>query len=526
MLNTRIQLLERFQRRPLFYILLLALLLRLSAVWNAPGYLMHDDHFLVVEAGASWAVGEDYNNWLPDSQREIGIKNPAPHPANFAYVGIVSQIFRGMNAVSITNPSSQMVLLRLLHALYSLLIVWFGYRITVSASNRKTAIWVGLALAGLALLPNLSVRQLVEMICIPPLMWSTYVIIRKKAEERTMRTWLLAGVGLGLATALRFQCGVFGVGMAAAIAIDPSIRLWRTKIKSIVALAISALFVFSLGQIQDVFIWGEPFTQLLAYFNYNAEYASEYPQGPWHRYLWTLLGLLIPPLSFAWAFGFLKVTKQHAMLVIPALTFFILHSYFSNKQERFIIPTVPFIIIAGTIGWMEFKATSAYWMKRVRLDRNILGVFIILNVILGIGFTCVFSKESRVMAMTTLYEQGDLSNFLAVKVDRYAMPPQFYSGSWENYWTSDLSTDVAIHRQMMCNSSTRAFPNYLLFYGDQHLGEAVEQYRRNYSSMEYVTQIAPGKFDRLLAYLNPINSVERVMIYRIDPQEECEHTPH
>jgi hypothetical protein len=66
----------------------------------------------------------------------------------------------------------------------------------------------------------------------------------------------------------------------------------------------------------------------------------------------------------------------------------------------------------------------------------------------------------------------------------------------------------------------------LLFYGDQHLGEAVEQYRSNYPSMTYVTQIAPGKFDRFLAYLNPINSVERVMIYRIDPQEECERTTH
>lgn len=55
------QMLAFFNRMPLLCILALALLLRISAVWNSTGYLMHDDHFLVVETGASWAVGEDYN---------------------------------------------------------------------------------------------------------------------------------------------------------------------------------------------------------------------------------------------------------------------------------------------------------------------------------------------------------------------------------------------------------------------------------------------------------------------------------
>ena len=74
--------------------------------------------------------------------------------------------------------------------------------------------------------------------------------------------------------------------------------------------------------------------------------------------------------------------------------------------------------------------------------------------------------------MTALYDRGDLENFLIVHADGGAMPPQFYSGSWKKYWTSDLSTDAANHRQVMCNSPRYTFPNYIVFSGDRLLGEA------------------------------------------------------
>ena len=53
---------------PLFAPLVVGLLLRGIAATFSTGYLMHDDHFLVVEVGASWAAGEDYNDWLPWNQ--------------------------------------------------------------------------------------------------------------------------------------------------------------------------------------------------------------------------------------------------------------------------------------------------------------------------------------------------------------------------------------------------------------------------------------------------------------------------
>jgi len=506
-----------FDHHPLRLILLVGLALRILAAFNSPGYLMHDDHFLVVETSASWAVGEDYNNWMPWSQRANGIEKPTPHQANLAYAGLLSGFFRACNALGFVDPARQMLLLRLLHGVFSLLIVALGYRLAEKLGGERPARWTGWALAAFGFLPMLGVRQLVEMVCIPPLLWSAWVVVKRK--RRTWTTWALAGVGIGMATALRYQCGVFGLGWVIALLVHE--RKWQQAVLNSVVMGCAALVTFALGQLPDVFIWGEPFAQLRAYIDYNSTHAGAYPQGFWHQYVWVVLGLLIPPFSLAWAFGTAREVKRHALLVMPALAFFIFHSAFPNKQERFILPAVPFIITAGSIGWHAFIMGSEFWQRQARLHRRLVAVGLVLSVGAGIGLCFIQPKKSRVDAMSALYDQVDFENFLIVHADGGAMPPQFYAGSWKKYWTSDLSTDAVNHRQVMCNSTRYTFPNYIVFSGNRSLGEAVERYKAIYPSMEYVKHMPPSRYDRLLAALNAHNSYERLMIYRIDPAVEC-----
>ncbi len=502
---------------PLRAILLAGLALRVLAAVYSPGYLMHDDHFLVVETGASWAVGEDYNNWMPWSQRANGIESPTPHQANLTYAGIVSGYFRACNALGFVAPARQMLLLRLLHGVFSLLIVALGYRIAEKVGGERPARWTGWALATFGLFPLLGVRQLVEMVCIPPLLWSAWVVLQ--SERRNWKTWMLAGVGIGMATAFRYQCGVFGLGWVVALLVHE--RKWQQAVLNSAIMGCSALIAFALGQCQDIIIWGEPFAQLRAYIEYNSSHAGDYPQGFWHQYFWVVLGLLIPPFSLAWAFGTAKEAKRLALLVIPPLAFFVFHSAFPNKQERFILPAVPFIVTAGTVGWHAFVERSGFWQRRLGLHRGLIICGLVMSLGAGIGLCFIQPKKSRVDAMTALYNRGDLVNFLIVHAEGGAMPPQFYCGSWNKYWTSDLETDAVNHREVMCNSPRYTFPNYIVFSGDRLLGEAVERYKDIYSSMEYVQQIPPSRWDRLLAALNPHNRVERMMIYHIDPAAEC-----
>lgn len=84
-----------------------------------------------------------------------------------------------------------------------------------------------------------------------------------------------------------------------------------------------------------------------------------------------------------------------------------------------------------------------------------------------------------------------------------------------------MEANPANEKRVMCRNSARPFPNYLLFYGNEHIAERIEEYKLVFPSMSYVGQAPPGRWDRVLAFLNPINRAERVMIYRIDPSTEC-----
>jgi len=236
------QLLASLLDRPLRNVMLIALALRLLAVFTAPGYLMHDDHFLVVEAAASWADGEDYDNWLPWNQKGEKVV----HPANFAYVGTQYVVFEALNALGFEDPQVKMLVVRFLHGLYSLLIVFFAFKITQKLSNDRNALLVGLFLAAAAIMPNFSVRQLVEFICIPPLLWATWVLVKHQSNLRWQH-FVWAGLGIGLATGFRFQCGMFGIGFGLAL-------VFKRQFLGAMLLGMVSLLAFAIAQIQDYFI--------------------------------------------------------------------------------------------------------------------------------------------------------------------------------------------------------------------------------------------------------------------------------
>lgn len=495
-------------------ILGVALALRLLTAWFSEGYLMHDDHFLVVEAAASWAEGKDYNNWFPWSQEAAGLSPVQPHPANFAYVGTQFFAIKALRTAGLVDPKSIAFALRILHAFYSLLIVFFGYRIASKLGGPKAATWTGWVLSAWAVMPVLSVHQLVEMACIPPLLLA---FDRWLAGDR--RLWLV-GLGFGVATAIRFQCGLVAVGWAAGVLAKN--RADFKSIKEVAGVGVLSLVFFSLGQIQDLFIWGKPFVQLQAYFGYNTTHALNYPQGPPGQYLLTLLGLMIPPLSLAVLWGFFREFRRWPEVAAAVLAFWLFHEIYPNKQERFILPVLPLIAALGLSGWLRFVAVSQFWSAHPRLQRAGRVMFWTLNTVALVALSVGRFKSSRTDAMYALYEAGDLSNFMAVYVDSSAQPPTFYSGSWEKYYVSRGDQDPEQRLDLVCKlQEKRPFPNYLLFYGNAHLGEVVARYKATWPGMTYVRQIPPGRFDRFIHWLNPLNSVERVMIYRVDPTTAC-----
>ncbi|WP_240731390.1 glycosyltransferase family protein [Hymenobacter radiodurans] len=142
---------------PLRTILLLALGLRVLAAFFSKGYAFHDDHFDVISIAQDWVYG--LTTWL---------HQPLPPRHSMTYTGLHYGLFWLLDAVGFTNPDAKMTLVRLLHGVYSLLTVYLGYKITEQLAGETYARRAGLLLAVLWFMPFMSVRNLVEMVCIPP----------------------------------------------------------------------------------------------------------------------------------------------------------------------------------------------------------------------------------------------------------------------------------------------------------------------------------------------------------------------
>lgn len=498
------------------HLLVWALAVRLLAVCFSPGYIWHDDHFLTVEPASSWANGKNHNDWLPG----IGNDRDKPEPVSFLYPVVLWVLFKGFALAGIDHPQTQMWLMRLLLALYSLLTVWLGYQIADRMAGRRAAIQAGLLLGFLAVMPNFSVRNLVETACIPPLLavvWWLLPPVRSRAQTTaSLKHIAIAAVFAGLAVGLRYQV----VLMVGALGL---VVLWEQRWLRAIVFGLVSFAVFFLTQADDLLLWGgKPFQHLLGYFGYNTTHAARYPGSP-IAYLSFLTYFIFPPVSLFLLYGFFYRPRKKMLLVLPALFFIAFHVLYPNRQERFLLPALPLFVLAGVAGWQAFTEASPWWRMRTTLLRRCQTVFWSLNLTAMLAFCFVYGKRARVETMTYLYERGDLSNFIQEfsHTRDAAMLPQHYSNDWQSYYTLRDNTNTPELFASMADNAVRTqnsiheipMPNYVIFMDDERLNSRVDSLKKYFPGLQPCTTMTAGNFDRLLHYLNPLNRVETIHIY-------------
>jgi hypothetical protein len=486
--------------RPTLLVMVLAAALRLTAALFARGYGMHDDHFCVVEDAQRWVEGHD----LPSSAR-------VPK-RNLLYVGLHYGLFKSLEALRLSDPERKMYVVRLLHGAYSLLLVWFGIKLARDLGGDAVARRAGLMLAGFWVFPYMSVRNLVEFVCLPPLVVAVQLVGRQRGSAET-RDGLLAGFAAAAAFTLRYQTATF-------LAVVGLVLLVRGEFRKVAALAagFTVLCAITLG-IPEWLVVGAPFATLKRYLAHNVAHARSYVTGPWYTYIGTVLAAFIPPFSFALVWGFLRSWRRAALVFWPTVAFFLIHSAFPNKQERFILPIVAFLAIGGLIGLNQVTRglrPDSVWGKLVRV---LWGWFLVVNaVLLGISlFT--YSKKTRVASMSYLHRKNDVTA-LVVENHRSSSPrmPLFYLGAWPRVYDLPASKSVETFRQELGESGAPR-PDYVIFLGSKNLEPRIERARQVFPALEFETEIAPSLVDRLLYALNPEHNVNQTSyIYRI-PQD-------
>jgi hypothetical protein len=490
--------LKRFwNEHPLLSIIIIALIPRLIAVVFSKGFGMHDDHFEVIEQ--PFLIIHDINFWASRVE---------PEGHSIVYPGIHYLLLNGFNSIGIQDPQSQMFFIRLLHAFYSLLTVFFGYKIAEILSSRETAKKVGLILALFWAFPFLSVRNLVEIVCIPPLMAGFYFALTSKEKFRNA---LIAGLCFGLAFTFRYQT----ISITGTLGL---VFLFQKQFKQTALLA-SGFFLsaFIIQGGADVFAWGYPFASFIKYIRHNVTHSGDYTTGPWYNYLVLVLGTLIPPLSFFLLYGFFRNWKKTLLILLPVFVFFVLHSMFPNKQERFIFPVIPLILVLGVVGWEELVKQSAFWSRHRTALKSLWSWFWIINTILLLLFSTHYSKKSRVEAMYSLY--GKPVNGVLFGGGKFSAPqlPMFYCGLYP------LPTYDINNNEQFADVKTNFYkwkysPNYAIFFGPDSLDIRLHRIESTLG-LKYTLErkIEPSFLDYIFFKLNPkYNKNETTFVFKAE----------
>lgn len=503
---------------PLQFVLLTGGIIRLLAVFFSRGYAMHDDHFLMIEAAQSWVDGFDYNNWLPWSE---GNEGPSGH--SMFYVGMHYFFFLFCEWVGISSPESKMFFVRLVHGAYSLLIPYFTYKIALRFDDKRTAGIIALVVAVLWPLPMFSVRNLVEMVCIPPIMAGIYLLVRK--EQLNFKDVLLAGFIAGLAVSIRIQTIMFIGGMGLA--------LWVNKefLKGIY-LGIAAFVAIFLTQITDLFTWGYPFAEFAEYLFYNVENSTTYFVEPWYKFILVVLGIIVPPLSLFFLagtvyfllkkengkVGFGKWWQRGVYVFLPMMAFFIMHCIYPNKQERFILPFIPFFLITGVLGWKKIKEDFVLSTAILKIERFSWRFFFVLNIPVMLVFALTGTKLPRVDSMTYLSKQADATYFLIENShsDSYIMPPDFYFGKWnKSTFIFPDYTKESLDKKLE-KYGFEGYPNYLVFFESENLDARLKRFEEITRERYHLVYVAkPSLQDKIFYMLNPkYNKNEAAKVYK------------
>lgn len=480
-----------YKDHPLRVIIAIAFLFRLMAAIFSRGYAFTDDHFFVIEEAEQWIQGNGgfqpwWDPYITNAQR-------IPHSTFYTFLHFL--FFQFLHFIGFESIEGKMFLVRLIHAVYSLSIVYLGFKITRKLSSIHHAIQAAWILALLWLSPFLSVRNLVEWVSIPPLLWVVY----KTLENKRIQDFWLVGIVASLAFVVRYQTALFTGTLGLCILYQYG---WKKGLSVLGGFFIGATLFSGL---LDGFLFGQPFHELIGYVEYNMTHSGEYPNGPWYQFILVILGLFGLILPIFWAKNIAKDWRKYSVLLLPFLVFFLFHSYFPNKQERFILPIVPIWVIMGVVSTQGIKTVGYLRAKQL---------FWILNIPLLLVLTFSSTKTVKMDSMLYLREKG-VKHFAIESSNEKQMEfiPQFYWNEWNNYQHFMPRCQAACFFDSV-KVGSRPMPEMILFFNDRNLEERVSNLKK-FVVIQLDTIINSSLLDQLIHKLNPIVKAPTVKIYKV-----------
>ena len=413
--------------------------------------------------------------------------------------GVIGAIMALGRNIGIHDPGHEMLLVRLMQAAYSLLAVYFVYRIVERSLDKDSALLGGLLAAAFFAMPVTAVHQLEESVCQVPLLAACWWWQRTEDGHQPSAVWgALAGAALGTALILRFPLIAFAAAFVVLALFRPAAR--NAKLAFLGGLAcVIVLQGFSNAVVNDQ--WGYSFIHRLGAMLHPQRMAVEsdgFPSAPpWH-YILTLLAAFIPPASILLLAAAVKGggARQLSLLGIPTLAFFVSHSVIANKQERFLLPILPilFILIVAGLPWLAARIAS-------RVYRGMWWYFWIVNAALLIVLTFSFTKQDRVAPLLYVYRRHDATGVLVAQYNQTFRVPDYYLGR--------PKPALLVLQQRDEVRVTGLAINYVVLYSDSLAADRAFLEGALHQRLTLLTVITPSLADRLAQAINPRHNKAR-----------------
>ncbi|HYT05870.1 MAG TPA: glycosyltransferase family 39 protein [Gemmatimonadales bacterium] len=471
-----------FERNPLLAVLILGAALRVVAAYFSRGFLAIDDHHVLIYRA---------------DQLASGVPLPPDYKRSILYPGSVALMMDALRAVGHPSPDFEMLVVRLAHAGFAVLGIYFAYRILERAAGGEAAALGGLLMATFFPLPVTSVHQFEEAVCQVPMLAGCWWLLKADRAERHAELWsFLSGAAIMTTLVLRFPALPFVVAFAAVALWQPAQRFRKPYF------VLGLLAVFALQATSNAVINGDPWYYFFETARHRAGAgAVGYPTGPFWKYIATLVGVFLPPFSFLFLAAAINGGRRFPLLGIPALAFLIGTSVVANKQERFLLPLLPLLLILGAIGtpavreWFARRGwTSAY--------RWAWGYFAAVNTALLVVGLFSYGKKDRVAPLVYLEGRHDATGVIVAQF-AYTFPvPVYYLGRPQPrlFVFSDkqrLSQDAQAVR------AASPPPNYLILYSDSIPVDESLLERTLAARLQLATTIGPSLGDQVAHLVNP-----------------------
>lgn len=326
--------------------LLLALLLRLPAVFFADGFDYPDQQYQYIDPAWHLATGAA---WHRTWEWQAGMRS-------WVYPELLAAVFRGLGALGCTEPMATMRAVRGVHALWSLLPMIMFWLVVVRwrpvARPRPALLWF--ALSGLLVL---------QVQPSGPSFAATLAVAAVLAAQGPGWWPAFGGLCLGFAFCGRFQDALYGPGVVLALA-------WQRRSGAAAAFTVACLPGIVTQGLSDLSMGGGFLSSPLANLRVNVGdgAAAGWTTQPWW-FFW-LVGVVpvcffVPPLlRDAWR-RFAAGATLLPVATVAALGHLLAHSFIARKALRFEYASLAMLCAVLLAGLGAANGRRATWHLRL-----------------------------------------------------------------------------------------------------------------------------------------------------------------